>query len=756
MNALREYMHKYYRNHDLVRGLEMKDEKSSQIFNHKFKAIFDEMDEFYRVNPTASSATLKSKTHTLIAKYCEPVIFPGNPFFFEIGLDQSKSWGAWKTTPAYWLESRKSMELRQTHPLFEEITNHFSLLFDREKMNLCEISDPFDIDHNTLGYTKLFEVGINGIIKEATGQMAEFEKGTDKYDFCCAIVESCEALVAIAHKFANKAEGMIASCTDSKQCRYLEMIAESARVIPENPPTTFYQGLAMLIFLREVVSVMENMGMSQLGHVDRLLGKLYERDIKEGLLTEEEARELVSLWMMNTDIKFDVENNPWPETSICIELGGCDHEGCIVYNDVTKIFIEEHWKNGFINPKLNCRYSKESPKEYLKLIGRALLDGHNCFALINDEIVIEGLVKSGVELEDARMYLNGGCQETIIEGCGHTEGAALYVSLLRIFDLFLRKDKYSEFLAPIEGADSFDDFYSKFMGVLRKFFNIMTDQRNYRQSCYKNALCCPLYSATQEGCIQNGTDHIRGGAKYNFSTIALIGLANVVDSLYSIKTMVYERKRLRLNEFIEILQKNWEGEELFRAEILKLPKYGHDKAEVDSLANTFLNDISDIIKCRKNERGGNYLPSNFSYSKNRRFAQLLRATPDGRKNYDYIAQGCSPSQLKPIKDITVPIKSMKNIDFTVCGGGISVLDLILPVSTGIDEDVFTALLRSCTYYRCVTIQPNYVSLDDLIAARAEPEKYKNLVVRICGLSAYFVTLSEDVQDEIISRNFYKK
>lgn len=513
--------------------------------------------------------------------------------------------------------------------------------------------------------------------------------------------------------------------------------------------------LAMLIFMREVVATIENMGISQLGHVDRLLGNLYKQDLAAGRITEAQARELVSIWMMHTDIKFDLEHNDWPETSTCIQLGGCDASGNAVFNDVTKIFIEEHHRNNLVNPKLNCRYSANSPDEYLKLVGRTILDGHNTFALINDDVMINGLMKSGVEEQDARLYVNGGCQETMIEGFGHTEGAALYVSILRFFDLFLRQDKGAEFLTPIDKADTYEEFYDKFLAALKGFFYIMTDQRNCRQSFYKEAISCPLFSATQKGCIESGKDYIRGGAKYNFSTIALVGLANVVDSLYSIKTLVYEQKRLTLQEFIDILADNWKGHETFRQEVINLPKYGHDNKSVDSLAKKFLNDVANIIKSRKNERGGTYLPSTFVYRYNRVFAQCLRATPDGRADYEYMAAGCSPSQLKAVKAVTEPVKTMQNVDFSVCGGGISVLDMMLPASNGFNEDVFASFMRACNSCKCVTLQPNVVSIEDLIAAKANPEKYKNLIVRICGLSAYFVTLTPEVQDEIINRNFYE-
>ncbi len=745
----------YYRKMDMTDFLQFKDPDETLKFRERFYRIFDEMDNFLKENPNTPTVLLKSKTHTLMAKYCEPVIFMGNPFFFELGYNQSKSWGLRDSTPASWLKRRKQKELSKEHPLYSWVIRSFWPTFDGLTNNLCSVFDSFDIDHNTLGYSKLFAVGVKGLISQAKEKMSSFEEGTEEYSFCQAVIESSNALIEIAHKFAYKAEQLLADCKDEKSLKYLNMIAKTALKIPENPPETFYEGLAMLIFTREAIANMENIGISQLGHVDRLLGPLYEQDLESGRITEEEARELVTIWMMYTDIKFDLENNQWPETSTCVQLGGCDELGNVVFNDVTKIFIEQHHLNKLVNPKLNCRYFEKSPAEYLKLMGRTILDGHNTFALINDEVIIEGLTKSGVELKDARLYVNGGCQETMIEGFGHTEGAAIYISMLRFLDLFLRSDKNAELVTAIESADTYEEFYEKFLAEFDKFFSLLVDQRNYRQSFYKEALKSPLFSATQKGCIENGKDYVLGGAKYNFSTVAIVGFANVVDSLYSIKKLVYDEKKVTLKEFIEILGVNWEGHQEFRREVIALPKYGHNEKDVDALANEFITDLSSLIKSKKNERGGIYLPSTFVYKYNRTFARLLRATPDGRKDFEYMAAGCSPSLLQPIKDVLSPIKSINNVDFSACGGGISVLDMMLPVSANFDENVFANLMLACNKSKCVTLQPNVISVEDLLDAQKNPEKHKNLIVRICGLSAFFVALTPEVQDEIINRNFYK-
>jgi len=742
----------YYQKMALKDGLLLDDSCNEKFFAIQ-KTIFDEMDAFYNENPDTPTILLKSRLHRLMAKYFEPVIFAQNPFFFEMGMREADSWGLSDINPGMWLKKHIGEKIHMEHPIVPELEKEFAPVFNLEELGLCSADSSFDGDHHTLGYTNMFTYGLNGLIRQAAEQMDSFDVGSDEYYFCLAAVESCQAVIAIAEKFADTAAAMLAQCENEKEKRCLSMIAESATHIPANPPRTFYEGLAYLLFTREIASTLEAIGVSQLGHVDRLLGPLYEADLANGRITEEEARELIGIWMLHTDIKFDLEHNSWPETSTCIQLGGCDADGTPVFNMVTRIFMEEHHRSGLINPKLNCRYSSDSPDEYLKAAGEIMLKGHNNFVMINDEIIIPGLMKSGVDEKDARLYVNGGCQETMIEGFGHTEGVAFYASMPRVLDLFLQGDG-GEFVKAKAEYDSFDAFYADFMDALKGFFYKMIDWRNTRQQYYKQLTVAPFFSATQTGCIENGMDYSHGGAKYNFSTISLIGLGTLADSLFAVKEFIFEQKKVTLDGLSTILKNNWEGNDLLQRLAVSLPKYGHNNKEADAMAAKFLSDFTGMLNVKTNERGGTYIPSLFVYYHFETFARCLRATPDGRKAYELISAGAAPGNLRPIKDVTTPVKSMQNVDFTMCGGGSAVLDVKLPLSGSMNAELFTAFIRACGSYHCPTIQPNVVSQEELLDAKIHPENHKNLIVRICGLSAYFVALTNEVQDEIIARNMY--
>ena len=744
----------YYAQTTLQDG-HLADRQVDAEFGRVRQGIHDAMDAFVLAHPDVPAVLLKSHLHTLMAQACEPVVFQENPFFFEIGFREANSWGLSSICPAGWVRAHMEKKLHQAHPILGSLEAFADRIYDLEGLGLCQAQNTFDGDHHTLGYTALFAVGVNGLIAQAVEKQQHFPAGSAEAAFCQAAAESCQALITIAQKFAARAEEMLPSCTTEKESRYLTMMAQAAGVIPAQPPRTFYQGLAMLLFTREVTATLEGLGISQLGHVDKLLAPLYDADLAAGRITEAEARELIGIWMLHTDIKFDLAHASWPETSTCIQLGGCDVSGNPVYHPVSRMFMEEHHRLKLVNPKLNCRYDAAAPDEYLMTAGRAILAGHNNFVMINDDIILSGLMRSGVEACDARRYVSGGCQETMIEGLGHTEGVAFYASMPRVLDLFLRPALQSEdLIPPINAPKTFEDFLAQYLHALDHFFALVIDQRNIRQHYMKEALVCPLFSATQEGCIASGRDYTSGGAKYNFSTISLIGLGTVVDSLLAVKTLIYDQQRLTLEQLNAVLAGNWAGHEALRQEVIAMPKYGHDHAQADALADMFLTRLAALICVRKNERGGHYLPSLFVYYHFESFARMLRATPDGRRDFDLISAGVAPGQLRAIRDVTTPVRSMQRVDFTACGGGSCVLDVKLPLSGNMTPALFAAFIRACRQYGCPTLQPNVISQEELLDAKRNPDKHRELIVRICGLSAYFVALTPQVQDEIIARNMY--
>lgn len=500
MNKLRSEMTHYYTSLNATRI------EANTAYQMRKNEVWRVMDDYDLANPGLSGGLLKARLHEEIAEKFEPVIFRHTPFFFEMGVRFSENWG---TPHPYNIASWMQQKRNHRHYATEEWQGIRSFCCDNQETpwKLWNIWNVVDTDHHCIAYTKLLTIGVEGIIseiqerKKAGGNEAQFA-------FLEAAERSCKALLKVAARFAEKAEDLLKSETDPAVIRNLQLIASAARQVPARPPRNFHEGLAALLFLREATGSLESIGISVLGHVDRLLGDLLRQDLKSGALTEESAKDMLGRWMLFTDVKFHIDANEWPETSTCIELGGCDEEGRPLFNEVTRLFIEAHQDYQLVNPKLNCRYGSASPDAYVQLLAEHAATGHNDFAFLNDDILIPACVRAGKTEREARLYVNGGCQETIVEGIEHSAGAYYYFNLARLFDLHLnhesmeRNGTAGKVLAePCGAASNFEEYYTTFISSLSKAIGQGAEWLSVSGQGWAETNPCPLFSSGITGCL---------------------------------------------------------------------------------------------------------------------------------------------------------------------------------------------------------------------------------------------------------------
>jgi len=261
---------------------------------------------------------------------------------------------------------------------------------------------------------------------------------------------------------------------------------------------------------------------------------------------------------------------------------------------------------------------------------------------------------------------------------------------------------------------------------------------------------CPFFSTTLAGCIENAIDYTQGGAKYNPSCIALVGLATVVDSLQAVRDAVFNRGWISLDDMRQALADDWKGHEELRQRIMHLPRFGQGEPDVDALAARFADDLAKKIRSMPSERGGRLQPSFFVYYANEWFAPHVRALPNGRRSGEILTQGISPDRTTPDLCLTEVFLSLTRIDYRKFPGN-AVLDVQLPTGDAMPVGALSATIRTFAKLGGPTLQLNCVSLDDMRDAQAHPERHQDLIVRICGLSARFVSLDKSLQDEIIGR-----
>ena len=712
--------------------------------------IFAEMDSYKNENPQATAYELKSELHLKIAESFEPVIFDESPFYYEMGLRHSENWGnTIEGLPSCWGLTAKDLN---PHDYDKDIISY----------NSIAVGNVFDTDHHCPAYTKLFKTGLGGILKNIENEKAKAD--SEKLRFLNSCEKSCLAVLKIAEKFSLKAEEMLENCTDEAKKENLVRIRDTARKIPLNPPENFYEGLCMLWFIREVNASIEGVGTSVLGHLDKLLGDFYERDIANSTLTREKAKILIKKWIMPTYIKFRARTSIWADSSSCIELGGCFEDGSPVFNDVTRLVLEAHEELNYTIPKINCRIAENTPDEFIELISQSILKGRNVYSILNDKAIITALVNNGRSLTDARNYVNGGCQETICEGVEHSAGAQIYFNTPRVMDLTVNgvseddietctEKALSLFPKKLENPQSFEEAYNFFLQNIKDALKSSVDLRLDYGKNWRNLHPAPFFSSLTDGCIEKGMDYTAGGAKYNQSTICITGLATVIDSIYTIKKAVFEDNLITFKGLCELTKSNWETDTDMHKKIKNLPKYGHGETEVDSLAARFIDDINSYITTLPNERGDKFITSLFTYGFYQGYCKRVNATPDGRRNGEYFSAGSNPSIVNPVKSVLDSISSVNNTDLAKTGG-INVLSLNLPFNSNMTPQVVASVIKTFVNGSGHSLQMNYVSKEDLINARKEPEKYKDLIVRVYGFSTYFVNLTDDIKDEFLTRNFY--
>ncbi|MFZ2655386.1 MAG: pyruvate formate lyase family protein [Victivallales bacterium] len=752
MKELRKQMEDYYKGKWPKNNADGTPDWSKFEVSHE---IEKEMDEFVLKNPDTDPNLIKATLHETIAEKFEPVIFSHSPFYYEMGVKHAFSWG----TPHQF--NVGSWMFRKYHHLFEKSNpEKVKMLGVRAQHGIDVLYGYVDTDHHSVGYTKVLEKGISGVIDEALDCRSKCRNDSER-NFIDAALGSMNAMIKVSKKFSEKAKQMLEEAGTDEERKFLSMIAAAAAHVPEHPPRSFYEGLAALWFLRDVTGSMEGIGISILGHPDRVLYKLYRDDIENGRLTREEAVKLAGIWMIPTDIKFDIENSRWPETSTTLTLGGCDREGNPIFNEVTEIFLEAHLKNGFINPKLNCRFGAKSDKRYIRQISEQILGGHNVFALLNDDCLVRSNVKAGKKVEDCNLYGAGGCQETVIEGCEHSEGAYYYFNMPRILDYCIhRHDElesvFSELrMKPVEILKSrtFEECYEKFLRTTAEFIVQGAEFRRDAGKVWPSVNPCPFFSSTLYGCLENRKDYSAGGAKYNPSGLSLVGFGTVVDSLHAIKQACFDEKWIGPDALESILHENWEGHESMRSRFAGLPKFGHNCPEVDDLARRFADDLARISGELENSRGGEFQPSFFVYYSFVGMAKKTLATPDGRCNGDMYAQGVSPGRISPASSLTDTIMSLEKVDFSNFPGN-AVLDVQLPMGK-MSVDTLSSVIMAFGRINAPTLQCNCVDVGQLRDAQIHPGQHRDLMVRISGLSAKFIALEKDVQDEIIRRNMFQ-
>ena len=712
-----------------------------------------ELHEQCREHPGRSPFEHKMAGYEFMAERCPVHVFQHCPFYFEINTGRERTdlgtggMGGWLKREPFGQELCASSTEWWT-PCWESgLSSGWAVLDD---------------NHHTIGYEAVLRLGLRGLIRKAEERLATASPDSER-DFLAATMAGNRALIRVAERMAVEAERLLQDATGPHVRERLARIADAARRVPAEPAVTFYEALNTILFLFYVLPSIEGNGASVFGHVDRILISYYRRDREAGRLAEGQARDLVSSFLALSDARYGMRHaGPWQVgTNGTITLGGCGRDGTPVFNELTRMFLDVHRELRLVDPKVNVRLSSQHPAECFDLVARAIAGGSNALAIFNDDVVIPANARVGKALEDCRLYVGGGCQENVLENCEVNSRATIYLNLLHVFLMGFFPRKWDFFcgragidLAEYSGCATYDALHDAFLRNLRAVVDAHIDERNRTEREGARYNPCPLHSSALDDCIANARDMMEAGCRYNYGSVALTGIGTLVDSLFAVKAVVYDRALIPLAELGDMLEGDFDGQETFRSFLAnRIAKFGQANSEIREFSARVFADVARVSSGKPNSRGGRYEASLFSFRSFTHFGAQTGATPDGRRAGEHLSGGMSPSLLALGEKAGVGqvLAALEPLDLALYPV-VAVLDVKLPAAKGgLPAAVVTPVIRRFIDAGGSVLQINCVDQAVLKEARVHPERHPDLIVRVSGYSGYFTSLAEPIQDEIIAR-----
>jgi formate C-acetyltransferase len=619
-------------------------------------------------------------------------------------------------------------------------------------------------------YKKLLTKGINGIKKEAEEKLKNVIKTVpvdylEQCEFLEAVIITLDAAVDFAKRYAKRAREDAVKEDNPKRKKELEEIAKVCTRVPAEPASTYYEALQSFWFVNLITRQIEFVSLGCGARFDILFNPYYQKDLGEGKITREEALEL----MQHLLLKFE-ESGMWYSPMITgiyggvqqlqgITLGGQDALGNDLTNEMTFIVLEATRRLHILQPTIALRVHKNTPKKLLSAATDVIRTGCGYPSLFNDEVLLPLLRKWRVAEGDIYNYSVSGCVYLDIPGKNLTRRASGYFVLPKCLWWALRRGTNPEtgdqYGAPTPDPETFtciEDVLEAYLEQVRFFFGKMVKLENTCRRLYQGYAPRPFLSAFLDGCIERGQDTRKWVYPSNLNSFNIIvGPTNVADSLAAIKKLVFDDKELTMKEFIDILDKNWEGHEDLRQRVItQIPKFGNDDDYVDLLAKEVHERSEAVYQEFTDEHGAKWRGDGSGVSATYGLASGTPATPDGRKD----GEPFSDATLSPMigRDTNGPTAVLKSCAKIKPLNQLLNQKFLPQLLDDEHKDQFISYLRSWCDMGVPHVQFNVVDRDTLLDAQKHPEKHSNLIVRVAGYSTYFVDLSKGLQDHIIARS----
>ena len=673
------------------------------------------------------------------------------------------------------------------------------------------------VGHVTVKYGEVLAIGFSGIKAKAQAELDKLCLADGDYQkksrFLEAVMISCDAAIEYARRYARLALKEAEECTDPVRKRELLQIAQNCANVPEKGATGFYEACQSFWFVQQLLQIESSGHSISPGRFDQYMYPYYQKDMESGKITREFAQELMDcIWVKLNDLnkcRDAASAEGFAGYSLFQNLiaGGQNEEGIDVTNDLSFMSIQASMHVFLPQPSLSVRVWNGTPHEFLIRAAELTRTGIGLPAYYNDEVIIPSLMSRGLTLQDARDYNIIGCVEP--QKSGKTEGwhDAAFFNMCRPLELVFSNGidkgvRIGPATGNVEDMTTFEQFYDAYKKQMDYAIQLLVNADNAIDMAHAERCPLPFLSSMVDDCMKVGKTVQEGGAVYNFTGPQGFGVANMADSLYSVKTLVYDEKKITMGELKEALATNYgkglgaedvaamtakianelkeagktigekevaailntvvaaseapevkaNGERILKL-IEEVPKFGNDIPEVDAFARDVAYTYTEPLQNYKNPRGGSFQAGLYPVSANVPLGAQTGATPDERLAYQPVADGVSPSAGKDVNGPTAAANSVSRLDHYIASNGTLFNQKFHPSAlsgrNGLEN--FVGLIRSYFDQKGSHMQFNVVSRETLLDAQKHPEQYKHLVVRVAGYSALFTTLSKSLQDDIIRR-----
>jgi pyruvate formate-lyase/glycerol dehydratase family glycyl radical enzyme len=661
----------------------------------------------------------------------------------------------------FWRE--RSME-------YEYLERRSKKIAEAEESKSIRIKSSGGIGHHLLNLNFVLEHGferIKQIIREKISRHNGDADYSEQVQLWYCLVQTCDSILAYTGRFAEEALTMAAQTSDVERKGELTHIARVCKRVPQFPAASFHEALQCIWFLTVIAHIFQSGGGITLGRLDQVLQPYLDQDIETGVITLNEAQELLDcLWLKLQDLNVARSSEivtAWAgyEVNPTVNIGGQTISGEDATNDISYMCLIAEQHIHMRNPQLILRIHEGTPQSLWLAAIETIKAGGGKPSLISDRVCMKALSHLGVPDDELLDYSIIGCAEPTV-GDSRMMIRWAWLCLPKVLELTLHNGvdprtglQVGLKTGAVHTFPQFDDLLTAFIKQVKYQVELITSTvNNVADPLVAEMMPHLPLSLITPNCIEQGIDLSIGGADRTWSVIWPIAPTTTANSLAAIRTQIFHENTITWGELLLALEQDFGNHEILQHRLIRSPKFGNDDRFVDDIARAVVHAVYDAVETRTNNFGGPFTTGFITLGANVHYGRFVGATPDGRHAGQPLSDGMSPSQGTEFEGPTATLKSVAKLDLTHAGSG-GILNLKFnPALLMEDSDIQNFIYLNETYLNDLgglQVQYNVISTDVLREAQANPEAYRDLLVRVVGYCARFVDLSPEVQEDIISR-----